>query len=118
MWMAGSTSAQRPQKIHLPRSRVAARMPSRSSKKIAPVGHPPAEGRASVHSEKSISGRPRAALETSGGVTGYSVVTTPVLKLLRRISNMLRFQVAVHRRDEFALCPDLTIIHSFWALWL
>src|SRR5438876_10022398 len=88
MRMAESASAQRPQKIHFARSRVAARAPSTSLNEIASVGQTPAAGRTSFQLAKSISGRPRAWLETSGGVVGYRVVTTPVRRDLRRMWNM------------------------------
>ena len=45
--MALSTSAQRPQKMHLPRSSVAVRSPFLSSYEMAPVGQIAADGRAS-----------------------------------------------------------------------
>ena len=74
--------------MHLPRSNEAVRLPSLSAKAIAPVGQAAAAGRASFQFAKSISGLSRARVETSGGVAGYPVVTTPVFKLLRRTSNI------------------------------
>src|SRR5262245_14067043 len=86
--MVVSASAHKPQKMQLPRSSLLARSPLPSSKLIAPVGQTAAAGRASAHLSQSISGRPRARLETSGGASGYFVVTTPVVRLLPSILNI------------------------------
>jgi hypothetical protein len=52
--------------------------PSASAQAMAPVGQTAAAGRASFQADQSISGRPRVRGETSAGVAGYDVVTTPV----------------------------------------
>src|ERR1051326_8909826 len=88
MRMALSASTQRPQKVHLARSRRATRWLAVSSELIAPVGQTAAAGRASVQLGQSISGLPRAWAETSGAAAGERVVATPTFKLLRRTANM------------------------------
>ena len=71
MRMAGSASAHRPQKVHLPRSSVTDRVPSLSLAGER-AGRTSRDGRAARPSKlaKSISGRPRAWLDTSAGVCG------------------------------------------------
>ena len=68
MRMALSASAHNPQNTHLPRSSAAAPGPSPHS--IAPVGQTAAAGRASVQLAQSISGLPRARLETAADDRG------------------------------------------------
>src|SRR5690242_3552699 len=88
MRMAGSASAQSPQKMHWARSRRATRRPSLSSNEIAAVGQTAAAGRASFQLAQSIAGLPRAREESSAGAGGYVTVALPVLRLWRRISNI------------------------------
>src|ERR1051325_1384408 len=84
MRMVGSASAQRPQKMHLPRSSVAEGVLHFSPEEIAPVGQAAVAGRAAFQLAKSISGRPRRAAPWAAvaGTAGYAVVTMPVAKLL------------------------------------
>src|SRR5690348_4995422 len=85
-----SASAQRPQKVHLPKSNETVRWYAASAKASAPVGQAAAPGRASFQLAKLISGRPRPNRGSVVlGAGGNGLVTIPVAKLLIKISNII-----------------------------
>src|SRR5581483_2779225 len=85
----GSASAHKPQKVHLPKSKVAVRLASPSTQLSALVGQAWDPGRASFQLVKSMAGRPRPQPGPASGFAGNGLVTIPVLKLLLRISNIV-----------------------------